>query len=85
MTTPTTTLWLATDPPRPCPPVLDEKDAGIFLRIKPQSVRGTLTRYRNMGLLHGVRVGNRMVYRVQDLEDFLTRKAQADADSNAEQ
>lgn len=72
------------NPPEPCPELLTAYEAVRYLRLdlgsagKPEL---TLRRYRELGLLRGTRVGRRILYRRIELERFLERKTDQDADS----
>lgn len=63
--------WLPTDPPRPCPEILTEEDAAIYLRLDPATAAYTLKRYRLDGRLQARRVGKSLVYRRTDLDKFV--------------
>ncbi len=63
--------WLPSDPPRPCPEVLDEADAALYLRLDPETATHTLKRYRLDGRLQAKRVGKALVYRRVDLDKFI--------------
>ena len=65
------------DPPVPCPELLTEEEAIRYLRLDvdgPANPEGTLQRYREIGLLRGVKVGRLLRYRRVDLEEFLEKK-----------
>lgn len=70
------TNWLMTDPPRPCPDVLTDEEAVIYLRLdskgrtRAQALK-SLEWYRSEGKIKGTRVGKWFVYRRADLEEFL--------------
>ena len=73
-----TPIWLPTDPPRPCPRLLTEEEAVIYLRLDKTKVRNphrAFAKYRERGLIKGYRVGRSVRYRPEDLEAFIDRKA----------
>lgn len=75
------TSWLATDPPRPCPDVLTDEEAVIYLRLRGprKSMRQameSLGRYRREGRLRAVRMGQGFVYRKADCDAFLEAQTQ---------
>lgn len=70
--------WLPTKPPRPCPEVLTADEAILYLRLDTshgKDKKKALLRYRELGLLRGVRIGGRVHYRIEDLRDFVAIKA----------
>ncbi len=73
------TVILPGDPPEPCPELLTLDEAIRYLRLDveggPERPDLTLRRYRDLGLLHGIRVGRRIRYRRVDLDEFLAEKA----------
>lgn len=72
--TPPVTAWLPTNPPRPCPPLLTEDEAVVYLRLDTLGVqrpRRTLKRYRDEGKLVAVPIGNHLFYRQADLDAFI--------------
>lgn len=73
MTPASLTIWLPTDPPRPCPEVLTEDEAIAYLRLDTLGIDAvrSLKEYRGDGRLRAVRVGRRLMYRRADLERFL--------------
>ncbi len=72
------------NPPEPCPELLTESEAIRYLRLDcdgPEKPELTLRRYREIGMLHAVRVGRRIRYRRVALEKFLARQSENHADS----
>lgn len=69
--------WLPTKPPRPCPEILTEAEAILYLRIDTAegSKKRTLKRYRRLGMLRGIRIGNQIHYRLEDLRAFAESKS----------
>jgi hypothetical protein len=70
-------IWLPTDPPKPCPRLLTEEEAIIYLRLDKTKVKDphrTFTKYRERGLIKGYRIGRCVRYRAEDLERFVDSK-----------
>lgn len=65
------TVWLPTDPPRPCPEILSTEEAMVYLRL-PNTKRGvrTMRYYQASGKLKGFRVGKEIKYRLSELQRF---------------
>jgi hypothetical protein len=62
--------------PAPCPELLTEREAIVYLRLDEVDVKhpdATLRRYRELGLLRGTQVGKAIRYRRVELEKFLDR------------
>lgn len=60
----------------PCPDLLTEEEAIRFLRLDTVNIKnpvGTLRRYREAGLLHGVQISKRIFYKRTELEHFVDR------------
>lgn len=71
------TIWLPTDPPRPCPPLLTADEAICFLRINRsgnRNPRRTLEYYREQGLLTGIKMGRTIVYPLANVFAFAQKK-----------
>jgi len=57
---------------RPCPELLTEQEAILYLRIEAdKNPRRTLKYYREKGLLRATNVGRHLFYRRTELERFL--------------
>ena len=68
------------DPPRPCPELLTEAEAIVYLRLDTIDVKHpeeTLRRYRERGLLRGTQVGKRVFYRRVEVDRFLEKQTEA--------
>ena len=68
------------DPPVPCPELLTEEEVIRYLRLDvdgPKRPEVTLRRYREIGLLRGVKIGRMLRYRRVDIEEFLEKKVNA--------
>lgn len=66
------TVWLPTDPPRPCPDILTGDEAAIFLRLgESKRALRTLGYYRASGKLKGLRIGKEIKYRLAELQRFV--------------
>ena len=73
------------DSPQPCPELLTAEEAISYLRLDvdgPKDPEGTLTYYREKGLLRGTRVGRSLRYRRVELERFLEAKTESDQNSH---
>jgi len=64
---------------RPAPAVMTADETAAFLRLDGKGER-TLKYWRDIGLLHGVRLGKTLRYRLCDVESFLAKKV-AESDS----
>jgi len=68
--------YLPGNPPTPCPPLLTESEAALYLRLEGRDTGQTLKRYRAQGL-RAVQLGRSLKYRPEDLDDFVLEKMEA--------
>lgn len=68
------TVWMPGDPPRPCPPLLTQREAAILLRLDTTDTRfidRAFERYASMGFIRATRIGRTTLYRLVDLLDAM--------------
>jgi hypothetical protein len=64
------------NPAKPCPELLTEEEAILYLRLNTVEIAdpsATLRRYRDQGLLKATQVSKRLFYRRVELDRFLER------------
>lgn len=64
---------------RPCPELLTEAEAILFLRLDTLNIShpaATLRRYRDRGDLRAIQVSKGVFYPVQELRRFIARQAE---------
>lgn len=69
-------VFLPGSPPTPCPELLTEQEAIIYLRVDQTCIKdpaSTLRYYRKKGWLRATQVGRRIRYRRLELEKLLDR------------
>jgi hypothetical protein len=69
---------------RPCPALLTQQEAALFLRLEENGAR-TLKYYQDRGELIGIKVGRFTRYRLNDLQIFLAKKSEAKRERLANQ
>lgn len=63
---------------RPCPMVLTSDEVISLLRLDGKHPERTLKYFRDAGMLHGVILGKKVRYRLQDIKTFLEWKTGAE-------
>jgi len=65
---------------RPCPELLTEAEAILYLRLDTVGINdpgATLRRYREQNLLRGTQISKRIFYRRIELDRFLERQTES--------